>query len=69
MEKKQFVENELTRMLTACNKNIEKAEYKSIGNDEFVVVTMVNAVSYKICVTCDSLISLVADVVRYMRNK
>lgn len=69
MGKKEFVELELLRMLTACDQDIHSTEYKKINGEEFVIIYMVNAASYKICVTADSLIALVADVANFMKYK
>lgn len=69
MGKKEFIELELSNILTTCNPDIHSAEYKNINGDEYVIIHMLNAANYKICVTGDSLISLVADVVNFMKNK
>lgn len=66
MDKKVFVEKELNSIMTIANPDIAWLEYIINDIGEFVIVTMSNNYHYKIDVTADSLIALIADVVNFM---
>ena len=69
MDKKVFVEKELNSIITIANPDIAWLEYIVNDMGEFVIVTMNNNYHYKIDVTADSLIALIADVVNFMKWK
>lgn len=69
MDKKAFVENKLNNVMIAANSDISWLEYIVNDMGEFVIVTMNNNCHYKIDVTADSLIALIADVVKFMKCK
>jgi len=70
MNKKNFVEFELSKMLRACNTDVRCCTYdKDLNGEEIVTVHMTNSAKYCINVTADSLICVVADVVNVMKGK
>lgn len=69
MNKKQFVEYELSRVLRACNEDILACTYESINGAEYVTVLFKNNAKYHVDVTADSLIAILYDVVKLIRSK
>lgn len=67
-EKKNFVSYYLSPMLRKADNKIYSAEYDidNSGN-EFVTVTYINGYKKTVCVTGDSLIALMDDVIKKLK--
>lgn len=67
-EKKNFVSYYLSPMLRKADNKIYSAEYNTDDNDnEFITVTYINGCKRTVCVTGDSLIALIADVLKNLK--
>lgn len=62
--KKQFVEVHLKAMVVAANDYYVDVSYGTEGYEEYVYVHCKDGHEIRICVTADSLMSIVRDVVR-----
>lgn len=64
--KKMFCERELTLLLRAVDRDIERAEYELCRNgEEYVrVFYIANVGQTTVCVTADSLLALTRDVLK-----
>lgn len=68
-ERKKFVDD-MALVLKQANKNISDVTLsKNQFNEELVIVTMDNGSTYKILTELDSLMSLLYDVTKFVRNK
>lgn len=67
-EKKNFVSYYLSPMLRKADNKIYSAEYDTDSNgNEFVTVTYINGYKKTVCVTGDSLIALMDDVIKKLK--
>lgn len=64
MDKKNFVEHELARLLYAIDSDIVNVSYIKKGPEEYVLLSYANHYSKMICITADSLLAIVKDVLR-----
>lgn len=66
INKSEFCERELTALLKAVDRNIEKAEYELCDNGEEYVHILYAATGGQttVCVTADSLLALTRDVLK-----
>lgn len=66
INKSEFCKRELTALLKAVDRNIEKAEYELCGNGEEYVHILYAATggAVTVCVTADSLLALTRDVLK-----
>ena len=65
--KKDFVSQNLSPLLRRADREIYSAEYDIDSNDEFVTITYANGYKKAVCVTGDSLIALIADVIKNLK--
>ena len=65
-EKKAFVSNYLSPLISAAGVNIAKAEYTKSNktSEETVTIFYLNGFKRTVCVTADSLIALTADTLK-----
>lgn len=67
-EKKNFTSYYLSPMLRKADNKIYSAEYDTDSNgNEFVTVTYINGYKKTVCVTGDSLIALMDDVIKKLK--
>ena len=67
-EKKNFISYYLSPMLRKADNKIYSAEYDTDSNgNEFVTVTYINGYKKTVCVTGDSLIALMDDVIKKLK--
>ena len=67
-EKKNFVSYCLSPMLRKADNKIYSAEYDTDDSgNEFVTVTYINGYKKIVCVTGDSLIALMGDVIKKLK--
>ena len=67
-EKKNFVSYYLSPMLRKADNKIHSAEYDTDSNgNEFVTITYINGCKKIVCVTGDSLIALMGDVIKKLK--
>ena len=67
-EKKNFVSYYLSPMLRMADNKIYSAEYDTDDSgNEFVTVTYINGYKKIVCVTGDSLIALMGDVIKKLK--
>ena len=67
-EKKNFVSYYLSPMLRKADNKIYSAEYDTDDSgNEFVTVTYINGYKKTVCVTGDSLIALMDDVIKKLK--
>nr|DAY73510.1 MAG TPA: hypothetical protein [Caudoviricetes sp.] len=66
MHKSEFCKRELTALLKAVDRNIEKAEYELCDNgEEYVhILYATTGGQTTVCVTADSLLALTRDVLK-----
>lgn len=66
INKSEFCKRELTALLKAVDRNIEKAEYELCDNGEEYVHILYAATGGQttVCVTADSLLALTRDVLK-----
>lgn len=66
MHKSEFCERELTALLKAIDRDIEKAEYELCDNgEEYVhILYATTGGATTVCVTADSLLALTRDVLK-----
>lgn len=66
INKSEFCERELTALLKAVDRNIEKAEYELCDNgEEYVhILYATTGGQTTVCVTADSLLALTRDVLK-----
>lgn len=66
IHKSEFCERELTALLKAVDRDIEKAEYESCDNgEEYVHILYATTGGVTtVCVTADSLLALTRDVLK-----
>jgi hypothetical protein len=70
MDRKQFVEEELSRILKIAKPNLVKCEYaKNEFDEEICIVHCENGYTYDICIECNSLSAIVYDVFNKMMYK
>lgn len=70
MDRKQFVEEELSRILRIAKPNLVRCEYVvDKVNGEIVYVHCENGYRYKICIEANSLAAIVCDVFNKMVYK
>ena len=62
--KKDFVSHYLSPLLRRADREIYSAEYEVDNNDEFVTITYANGYKKAVCITGDSLMAIVYDVIR-----
>lgn len=63
LEKKSFVEDKLENLLKSADISVSVLEYTKDETEEFVWVGFDNGYNERICVTGDSLIAIVSDVI------
>lgn len=67
MNKKDFVENELSSLVRKAKSHLVRCEYiVEDVHDEYVIVHCENGYKYKICVTANSLIGIAEAVVTFV---
>ena len=67
-EKKNFTSYYLSSMLRKADNKIYSAEYDTDSNgNKFVTVTYINGYKKTVCVTGDSLIALMDDVIKKLK--
>lgn len=70
MERKEFVEIELSRILRICKPNLVKCEYiQDPMYGELCKVHCENGYTYNICIEANSLSAIVYDVFKQMMYK
>lgn len=63
LEKSDFTDKHLKPLLVAAQKDVSSVDYCVEGSEEFVTVTFTNGYRKLVCVTGDSLLALVEDVI------
>lgn len=69
MDKKSFIESELSRLLAIAKPNLVSCTYEKELNEEYVVVHCDSGYIYKICISANSLAAIVCEVFTKMMYK
>lgn len=64
MSKIDFVEKKLANLLYAIDSDIVNVSYIKKGPEEYVLLSYANHYSKMICITADSLLAIVKDVLK-----